>query len=1120
MDNKIEQVEIKYSSNHRKYIEENDVKEIYIYEADKRKENEKSYLKYKDKFYEANINKKDNKININIQKKVKREEEKSIKKLCNKKIIFDEIIKRYKGIEELIKNLGISRSNKKEVTVANKKEINYINPIIDIIDSEALVRNHKNEIIATANDERTISILKSIKEEKNLVLIKNSLMTIYTLASVTNMNKRFENKKMVLEISDDLKNKELEKNRDIKKIIEMDLEDGCRVNNEIYIFIRNAKLKKGSNEIEEVEIITTNSNLVCSFTEDGLYIKKKYNDRKNSNRSGIHLFKINPENLVIRNQSENTKFVKDKEENFIYRKLIKFSKEDSGFLKSMKDYEQIEMDLIENAQNTCERIRYSSTNLKENKFIVSNDQVEKLETWEGKEGSPIVYIDKKGRQTNLGELKKIDEDQNGNYIELEFENDLVRNTISRESGILGISFIGDTVRNKRRMVAREKLENGDSANSNMLDILSGEYTFGEMNYKTIIKAHEQDNLSQRQKEAIEGAVNTDDIFLIQGPPGAGKTTVIRRIIKILLEKNAKVLISSFQNLAVDNVIDGLVENEVIPYRFGDKENTIMKTICEELSKDIISRNNENISKDEEEKLNKYKEELEVIKYEIMECEKEEEFIEALEKLEKVVIGYTNTRLNKIIYKIDDEKKEIEESNYKNKKENKIDIIDGAYIENKLPEFDEDEEYIDVIEDLIVEIRAVSKEENSQSLKNVENLLKEITKEWEIDESTYNKKIWKIKDECKLIKINNKKEESQEIKWEHINRIVDVMDEEVENLPEFKENPNYVVVKDFREKIENNPILLEEVLKKYPDIMGTTCQKTGAKKFNDISYGADYDYVIIDEAGRSDPLDLLIPIVKGKKVILVGDHKQLPHMIDTCVEEEFKRRIEKGMEEPESDEKYSEEAYEKYIKSSIFGRLFNDLPSSRKIMLDTQYRMNKVIGDAVSELFYDGKLKTGTDIINDTPLYTGKSLVALNVMGKERRTHTKSFINNEEIIFIINKLKELDKEIEKSDKKLSVGIISFYKSQTDSIKRELNKNRFNNLDINSGTVDSFQGLENDIIFISSVRTDGIGFISNRNRLNVALSRAKKLAIIVGDLNNLRKNSLFKQLLEKCSDGSEL
>ena len=74
MDNKIEQVEIKYSSNHRKYIEENDVKEIYIYEADKIKENEKSYIKYKDKFYEANINKKDNKININIHKKVKREE--------------------------------------------------------------------------------------------------------------------------------------------------------------------------------------------------------------------------------------------------------------------------------------------------------------------------------------------------------------------------------------------------------------------------------------------------------------------------------------------------------------------------------------------------------------------------------------------------------------------------------------------------------------------------------------------------------------------------------------------------------------------------------------------------------------------------------------------------------------------------------------------------------------------------------------------------------------------------------------------------------------------------------------------------------------------------------------
>ena len=191
------------------------------------------------------------------------------------------------------------------------------------------------------------------------------------------------------------------------------------------------------------------------------------------------------------------------------------------------------------------------------------------------------------------------------------------------------------------------------------------------------------------------------------------------------------------------------------------------------------------------------------------------------------------------------------------------------------------------------------------------------------------------------------------------------------------------------------------------------------------------------------------------------------------------------------------------------------------MLNTQYRMNKEIGSLVSELFYDNKLNTGTDIINDTKLYKGNSLVYLDVKGKQRKTKSGSLINEIEAEFIIDKITELNEVYNDYEgKKIDIGIISFYKSQVEYLKDKIRPLNLNNIDVQVGTVDAYQGLEKDIIFLSSVRTNGIGFIANPNRLNVALSRAKKLIVLFGDIHNLTYNSLFERIIKRCKNGRNI
>lgn len=250
---------------------------------------------------------------------------------------------------------------------------------------------------------------------------------------------------------------------------------------------------------------------------------------------------------------------------------------------------------------------------------------------------------------------------------------------------------------------------------------------------------------------------------------------------------------------------------------------------------------------------------------------------------------------------------------------------------------------------------------------------------------------------------------------------------------------------------------------------------------------DFDYVIIDEAAKATTPELLVSIIKAKKIVLVGDQNQLPAYAD----KELSPTIAKLTKEP---------------SFRLFDILFNILPDSHKQVLTMQYRMIRNIGDLISQVFYQGKIATGVndkDKLHPIKMFEGKSIVWIDT-GKMKDKDEKSkkggsFCNYAENTIIRKLLERMNSEGDLSE--LDMGIITGYKGQKELIKRTVSNNGYDKLakliDIN--TLDAFQGRENDVIVYSTVRTKtSIGFQKEKERVNVAFSRAKKLLIICGDL----------------------
>ncbi|ORD99692.1 RENT1 [Hepatospora eriocheir] len=287
---------------------------------------------------------------------------------------------------------------------------------------------------------------------------------------------------------------------------------------------------------------------------------------------------------------------------------------------------------------------------------------------------------------------------------------------------------------------------------------------------------------------------------------------------------------------------------------------------------------------------------------------------------------------------------------------------------------------------------------------------------------------------------------------------------------------HTLVKSFKVDVKDEGIIKDELIKA-AEVVCCTCVTAGMKLFKKFSFPV----VLIDEAVQcTEPLSLIPCVYNPSQLILVGDHKQLgPTVLNKDV-------IKCG------------------FKQSLFERLLklDYIP----YLLTVQYRMIIPLCEFPSEYFYSGLLKTSTKPFLRNLFMPSNFFYCCD--GKEEVSQSgTSYVNKKEAVLVKNVTRHLFKN---GILESQIGIITPYEGQRSHILDNLQE--AGNLEISN--VDGFQGREKDFIIVSLVRSNnyqGIGFVADRRRMNVTLTRAKYGLVIIGDPFTLNKCSMWADLL---------
>lgn len=323
----------------------------------------------------------------------------------------------------------------------------------------------------------------------------------------------------------------------------------------------------------------------------------------------------------------------------------------------------------------------------------------------------------------------------------------------------------------------------------------------------------------------------------------------------------------------------------------------------------------------------------------------------------------------------------------------------------------------------------------------------------------------------------------------------------------------------------------------------------------------FDLVVQDEASKASPPELALPCLYGKKAIIIGDHRQLPPMVDTYEFLESLKDLRRKSKVPEDKKGIS--SLISYISSnrdlfakSHFENLFFGLSENLRTSFDTQYRMHPSINETVKQFYAEDEgLKCGI---------SEEEANSPNLSNPMSRYHGVIETPNTHVMWIDTKTPEIKKgtsrfnpgEVRIIDRLLSkiydypgyhdfinfwpedaldekqIGIITFYGAQTGELSKL--RSKYPDMPLRISPVDRFQGMERNIIIVSLVRSNcianfpnqppnhedfgdlgydeqtSLGFAEFPNRLNVALSRAKRLLVIVGNSDHFRSNPQYDRV----------
>lgn len=731
----------------------------------------------------------------------------------------------------------------------------------------------------------------------------------------------------------------------------------------------------------------------------------------------------------------------------------------------------------------------------------------------------------------------------------------------------------ENVEYKIKEQALNNLLNKESPNKYIVDIIHDSRTIPINITKSFSKETDLNGnkLNPSQINAIEKALNTTDFLLVQGPPGTGKTTIITEMIHRFVNpppnadgtpgKSLRVLICSKNNLAVDNVMekcqnlyyDKEKRNKMQCLRLGNEEKVIESVKCV-LRRSVTQRIQEDISAKSKQGRSEY----------ISNAEMRMEKINASKRDTQILTQLTLTFIG-----IKEMIISIEQQYHKNGSLKFLFFRKGSsrflylieMIKTTCDNLISDFTTMLSIESVLIESNTTAQfqfeiGQIANGINEINSLIsasKYAQKRIFIDPNitvasiayNYNSLLPQLTaNTVSLVRYTGNQAADvmrqylryprRDRQWftQYITDVfckIDKLKENIGCLQQTLDRWNSELISD-NEKLA--PLLLKTV-----KIVGATC--IGVCTNSDMR-DAKYDVAIVDEAGQITLHDIIVPLSKAKKVIMIGDHLQLPPTgeRDFCNYLADKSLLGFGELDNDDDIKQYQKEIEETFSVSLFEKLFRD-PSldDHKVMLDTQFRMHPVIASFISDKFYGGKYKSGVSAEDRTlkiagmtePMYfvdtvNCKDKTENNNANPKVRSYSNSLeadICGEMISKIIDAIENdeysyVNKKpvLKGDDGYYDIGVITAYKAQIPLLKKSIlerlssthdkkaAKDMVDHLYVN--TLDSFQGRDNQIIIYSFVRSNlrhTIGFQNEVRRLNVMMTRAKSLLIMVGDSETL-------------------
>lgn len=648
-----------------------------------------------------------------------------------------------------------------------------------------------------------------------------------------------------------------------------------------------------------------------------------------------------------------------------------------------------------------------------------------------------------------------------------------------------------------------------------------------------------------QEDALRVALNTPDIALIQGPPGTGKTTIIVALVERLQEVwdtqdgvQGRLLLSGFQHDAVENAIQRMSANGLPPIKFGarsgsrdddDRVDAAIDRWCSERSteirKNLPERPAAALQKDVAELVQGY----------FLAPGTLEHTASLLHSVASRVRGAVPAALADRLIALS------------------RDLSERARFARRAdPDM---ERVVRCVRALRCEARTFA----DDGPRNADRLAREFARAGRQDESSRTlleaSARWTgnepppFLDDLRALRrrlllqlcpADLTDDTVPRVRTDVLELLSDVRDH-IERRQNASRDAANEATWNFLAALEGDPEAVKLAVISYTSVFAATCQQSARQELAELKGSEGYDTVVVDEAARAMPLDLFIPMARAKRrIVLVGDHRQLPHILD----QELERELEEALSTSESD---AERRTSEMLNESLFERLFNDLKKReerdgirRTVTLDEQYRMHPVLGQFISDQFYKPhgesfrSPRSASEFGHSLPGY-GSPASWLSVprkLGEEREGQSKSRpVEARELVAELKRLMD-----SREGRELTFGVISFYKEQVRIIEDELVDagivvregdmteivepyrklllpNGRTAERLRFGTVDAFQGMEFDVVFLSMVRCNArgvFGHVTSPNRLCVAMSRQKRLLIVVGDDGMLRSHNVPKAI----------